>query len=281
MNCQEIRDQLGAYVDGELPPASAADVGAHLAACGACSREYAEIRALAEQLGAAAAEGTAPPGLWTAIERGLDRSVGKAGRLISLGRRGLAIAAGFALLAGTVTFVVVLLSGGVKTVRATQIDYGMLLDGVQTDTDAAVQRFLACYRAERIEPEHAAALAPRLRFAVPAELPYGYRREAVYRLRLGRQPGVVACYRRADGEPLVCFFHPPVHRDHAGAYEELPCIIGPHRCHQIEVGRWRLVHFTDPTTCHCVLSTLQPEAQLPPVMAAVAPGFDGRLKHDH
>jgi hypothetical protein len=50
----------------------------------------------------------------------------------------------------------------------------------------------------------------------------------------------------------------------------------------VEVKPWRLVHFTDPTTCHCVLSTLDVEKELPAVFAAIAPGFKtGEGRHSH
>jgi hypothetical protein len=42
----------------------------------------------------------------------------------------------------------------------------------------------------------------------------------------------------------------------------------------VETGPWRLIHFTDPTTCHCILSKLTSDSDLKAVMAAVSPDFD-------
>lgn len=47
MNCAEIKDELSAYIDGELPPARRADVEAHVAGCPQCRQQVAELRQLA------------------------------------------------------------------------------------------------------------------------------------------------------------------------------------------------------------------------------------------
>ncbi|HET7456106.1 MAG TPA: anti-sigma factor [Gemmatimonadaceae bacterium] len=39
-DCEETRERLSAYVDGELPPDEAAAVAEHLTSCAACAREY-------------------------------------------------------------------------------------------------------------------------------------------------------------------------------------------------------------------------------------------------
>ncbi len=47
MNCAELRDDLSAYVDGELPAVRRAEVDAHLATCADCRQEVAELQKLA------------------------------------------------------------------------------------------------------------------------------------------------------------------------------------------------------------------------------------------
>ncbi len=57
MNCERVRARLSALVDGELPPAEAAAVREHLAACPTCRAEEAELRRLREEV----ARHLAPP----------------------------------------------------------------------------------------------------------------------------------------------------------------------------------------------------------------------------
>jgi hypothetical protein len=51
-DCQDMRAQLSAYVDGELTPAERAEVDAHLASCPNCEQEVAELKTLAAGLAA-------------------------------------------------------------------------------------------------------------------------------------------------------------------------------------------------------------------------------------
>jgi anti-sigma factor RsiW len=50
MNCEDFKAMITAWVDGELPPERQETLQAHLAACEACRRELAEVRALKEEL---------------------------------------------------------------------------------------------------------------------------------------------------------------------------------------------------------------------------------------
>jgi len=83
---------------------------------------------------------------------------------------------------------------------------------------------------------------------------------------------VAAIYRRGN-EPLVVLFHPPVDLTNLGVHRQSHCVVGGRFGHKVEVGPWRLIHFTDPTTCHCLLSRLDAGPELLEVMAAIAPSF--------
>ncbi|HUP21192.1 MAG TPA: zf-HC2 domain-containing protein [Gemmatimonadota bacterium] len=67
MTCPETRDRLSAYVDGELPPAEAEALGAHLAACAACARAERSERALLDRV-AAGGRTVAPEALRRRVE---------------------------------------------------------------------------------------------------------------------------------------------------------------------------------------------------------------------
>ena len=50
MNCQEIRNRLDAYVDGELPAGEAEKVNRHLEACPACRHQAEVLRQIGSAL---------------------------------------------------------------------------------------------------------------------------------------------------------------------------------------------------------------------------------------
>lgn len=51
MECQEVREQLSAWLDAELDEATAALLAAHVAKCAACQREWRQLTALETALG--------------------------------------------------------------------------------------------------------------------------------------------------------------------------------------------------------------------------------------
>ena len=50
MNCDDIRQELEPYVNGELDDGAAAQVAEHLRNCGECSLRYAQMSRLAQRL---------------------------------------------------------------------------------------------------------------------------------------------------------------------------------------------------------------------------------------
>jgi len=154
--------------------------------------------------------------------------------------------------------------------RAATVDFTILLDGLQHDAAAAFERFMTQYEAKAAKPDEAKRYAPGLSFDLPATLPGGFELQTAYILRFGEAPGVAARYDRG-GEFLGVVFHAPVLREHFGTHKDRACIMGQHRGHSVPVGDWTLVHLTDATTCHCVLSRLNATTELPAVMTAVAP----------
>lgn len=67
--CEEVRERLSAWLDGELSEEGRAQVAAHLESCAACRRELAQLTAL----NAALAELAAPPVPLGLAERVLAR----------------------------------------------------------------------------------------------------------------------------------------------------------------------------------------------------------------
>jgi hypothetical protein len=285
MQCRDVREQLGLYLDGEIQEEARAIVEAHLARCPACSKELRSLRSVASAL-APRESAVVPAALWTAIEERLDQAAtaaprpSAAPRTIRLLRRPIAAAASIVLAVGLGLAGIVWLAGTTSTAEAASVDFGVLLDALPLDARKAFRKFLVRYDAQESTARDARQYAPDLNFAIPDSLPGGFKLEQVYTLRFGGHPGVAATYV-SPGDFLAVIFHPPVRREQFGSHQDYPCVIGKHRGHKVSVGEWKLVHVTDPTTCHCILSRLDEDTELPPIVSAVAPGSAGAGPHAH
>ena len=271
MGCEQIERQLGRYLDKELSAAERDEVEAHLGFCSSCRAEVEELRDLVDGI-ARSDTVSVPDSLWTSIERRLDRTQravppAPSARRLRLRSAPWAIAAGIVLAVG---LGLVGLSSLDTTAHASTVDFGMLLDALPLDAQKAFRKFLVRYDAKPTTPVAAKRFAPDLNFDTPAELPGGFRLQSVYQLRMGKSVGIAAAYDRR-GEFLAVVFHPPMKHEKFGSHENYPCVIGEHCGHKVQVGEWSLVHLTDPTTCHCLLSRLDEQSQMPTVMAAIAP----------
>ncbi len=289
MTCEKTIEQLGPFLDGELPSAVRDDLEAHLVTCSSCQAELEAFREMAAEL-AAPPTMLVPDALWTAIERRLDEGVqttrgaepqrGSASVRRPLWIRciPLALAAVVVLAVGLSMFDSVWTG---SSAQASTVDFSVLLDALPLDAQKAFTKFLVLYDAKESSPAEARRYAPDLNFDVPEVLPGGFRLEGVYLLRFGKLPGVAAMYDR-DGEFLGVVFHPPVDKENFGPHRDYPCVVGRHEGHKVSVGQWKLVHLMDPTTCHCLLSRLDEQTELPGIMAAVAPEFPaGTGRHGH
>lgn len=68
-----VRPKLSAYLQGELPPAAARRVAAHLLRCPRCQQEFDEIK-FGAQLAAQLTPATAPAALWDELATALDQA---------------------------------------------------------------------------------------------------------------------------------------------------------------------------------------------------------------
>ncbi|MHC4093217.1 MAG: zf-HC2 domain-containing protein [Planctomycetota bacterium] len=270
-----MREQLGPYLDDELGSEASRALEDHLTDCRPCAEELDSLQELAADL-AWQGPATVPDALWTSIEERLDRVSENSpqrpafGRKLRMFRRPLAAAASILLVVGLGVAGLIWVDGSASRAEASTIDFGELLDALPVDARSAFRKFLTQYDAKEISVHGANQYAPKLSFAIPESLPGGFRLGPVYAVRFGEDPGIAAEYWR-DDEFLATLFHRPVRREDFGTHKDHPCVIGKHRGRTVVVGPWRMVHLTDPTTCHCVLSKLDLKTELPAVMAAVAP----------
>ena len=89
MKCEEVRERLLDFLDGEVAPVERAGIQAHLAACPACARELAEVRGVCQQVGnalqAVATAVAPPPGAWARLQGRLRASAPRLARGPALG----------------------------------------------------------------------------------------------------------------------------------------------------------------------------------------------------
>lgn len=267
MSCQDFQQAIGAYLDGELPSEDVRRIEAHLHQCSDCLRATDELYKLT--IAVARERAKVPSQLWVAIERKLDVEVSRVSRPITRPwAPRFRLAAVIAIIVGLgATFA--FYQPGEGTANASTIDFRALLDPLPMNPRKALDRFLKLYHGKPISPEDARTFAPDLDFELPDTLPGGFKRQDVFSLRFDSKPGIAARYERS-GELLVAIFHPTVHSEQFGTHRDYPCIVGRHHGHMVKVGDWRLIHVTDPVTCHCILSKL-PDRDLAPVLKTVAP----------
>lgn len=286
MNCEAVRQQLGEYSDGEVPVDLRREMEAHVATCSGCANELESIRAVAARFAMADGPGV-PAELWSAIERRLENPRQKSHaypkRFAQIRRYALAACVLLAVLVGGRAL---LRFGNVESVAsASTVDFRILLDALPTNAVTAFEKFLSHYHARPVARGDAQKMASHLDFDIPQVLPGGFRFEESYLLEFGGEAGIAVRYSR-NGEFLGTIFHRPVQREEFGTHKDYECVVGKHRGHAVAVGEWKLVHLTDPTTCHCVLSKLDERTELPAVLNAVAPrampmSESGEHSHSH
>ncbi|GMU82521.1 MAG: zf-HC2 domain-containing protein [Phycisphaerales bacterium] len=275
--CEEMREVLGPYVDGEGSPETRATIEAHVCTCKDCHCEVTRIRELGARIEAGGSV-CVPSALWERIESRLA----EAPKLVRVShwlrlRSVVAAAACLLLAVGGGYF---MLTQGLSTrAEAATVNFSALLDGLSVDAEKAFREFVQLYRGRRVTAAEARRHASQLNFEIPATLPGGFQLDEAFALKIGDAPAAAATYRRS-GEFVGTIFHRAIHPEDYGTHRDHPCVIGEHRGHRVEVGEWRLVHVTDATTCHCVLSRLGETEELPEILRAVAPDAKS-VDHSH
>lgn len=266
MSCEQI-ERIGLYVDDEMPASERHEFEAHFRSCPECVAGLVDLSKLANSISATDSVHV-PDTLWPSIEKRLQKvAQTQKKRRFRLPGGPWAMAALIALAVGLGA---IGLSSLESVAHASTVDYAVLLDTLPLNPRQAFRDFVARHDGILIRANEAHQIAPNLSFETPAVLPGGFHLQSVYELRIGRSRGIAAAYNRS-GEFLAVVFHPPVKREEFGSYKNFPCVIGEHCGHKIEIGEWKLVHLTDPTTCHCLLSRLDEHSEMPSVLAVIAP----------
>ncbi len=267
MRCDQIHELLGPFIDHEASPEMQAAVEQHVQECRACSNELKSLRNLADGLSTFESPAV-PDTLWSAIATRLNDPHHNARNWLVYLRPAVTLAACILLLVGGYLFFYA--DYGSQQATASTVNFSVMLDGLSVDPDRAFQKFVDQYGGRAVSAAEARHHAGKLDFEIPATLPGGFTLKQAYAMRIGEANAAAAKYVRPGG--MVCaIFHPPVHPEDYGTHKDYPCVVGEHRGHRVEAGEWHLVHVTDATTCHCVLSKLDERSELPKVLKAVAP----------
>ncbi len=284
MSCIEP-EKLGRFFDGEVSETERTEIESHIRQCSFCASDLADLSSMRDQI-AAAQTADPPTGLWESIEATLDSaaSVAHAVQLQQLSGpsnfRRFRAAAGIAAAIGIIGFAALWIGRG-EPAQAAGVDFAVLLDSISEGAVEAFDRFITHHSGLSIDPADARRSAPELDFEVPAALPGEWRRARTYCLNFGGSQGIAASYTRGDGEFLATIFHAPVKKENIGTHKDYPCVVGKHRGHSVQIGEWSMVHLTDPSTCHCVLSRITNDDQLASVMSAIAPRSKPSDGHGH
>ncbi|MCG3127220.1 MAG: hypothetical protein CHACPFDD_02078 [Phycisphaerae bacterium] len=275
--CEKMHEVLGPYADGEGSADTRAAIEAHVRTCAECRCEVESLRQLGDRI-ATNAQVCVPPALWSRIETQLATAAPRRRLVRFLRVRSILAAAACLVLAVGGYFAI--LQGLATRAEAAPVNFSALLDGLSVDAEKAFREFVELYRGRRVSSAAARQHASQLNFAVPEQLPGGFALNEAFALQIGDTPAAAAIYRR-NGEFVGAIFHRAIHPEDYGTYRDYPCVVGEHRGHRVQVGEWRLVHVTDATTCHCVLSRLDETKELPAILHAVAPDFKPAQSHSH
>jgi anti-sigma factor (TIGR02949 family) len=290
MNCPDVTEKLGTYLDGELSAQDAEAVHAHLAECEGCRTQFDELQALVEPL-QASRSAKAPPELWDAIEvrldaeepvtipipaaraepgdRGVDVVTPTGGRTGSRRRiRPFLMAAAVLLPIGLAAFFLHLSSSQPAYAEEAVIDFRPLLAGIETDYDAAMADFLAHHKAQPMGLTEAGQhLHVRVHPRDP--MPEGLVLKETHLLTLGKKRGLFFQFSGPQGKLVISQCPVGVKKQH-GEHHCLPCQIGSRpNAEAVLVGSWRLVHLPSEKGCICILSTIHQDDDLARILEAL------------
>ena len=267
MRCDQIHELLGPFIDDEVSSEERRAVVQHVQACRTCAVELNSIRNVAERLSTLGSPAV-PGAIWSAIATNLGYSQRTRRDWSIYLRPAVSLAACILLLVGGYLFFYA--DYGSQRATASTVNFAVMLDGMSVDPESAFQKFVDSYDGRAVSATEAKLHTPKLDFEIPAALPGGFVLKQAFAMRIGEANAAAAKYVR-QGELLCAIFHPPVHPEDYGTHKDYPCVVGEHRGHRVDAGEWHLVHVTDETTCHCVLSKLDEGSELPEVLKAVAP----------
>ena len=284
MHCERVPEQLGPWIDGELPEPQVAAIEAHLQTCDACRREADQIRRLAGALEAqerSRGRGALTPiqiaALWQRIETTLDARPAQPGPRVAARPaaprwrllRPMLAAAAVLVAVGLGTYSFVATNGPAV---AAEIDLRPFLKQSGRDIAAGVQALIDRYGGRRLDPAELARTV-RLRIHLPDALPLGLKLDSTYLLHMGHHHKAAALLLRGTDGQLLLIQCPGGTKKELGNVQCLPCRIGGKPGHLAEVGPLQIGHIESPNVCVCIVSALPSTDDLSRVLEKVRIDF--------
>lgn len=258
MNCEQVQECLGQWLDGELSPESSATVTHHLAVCASCRTAAHDVRILTEPL-KVRPQVELPHQLWSSIEHRLfpkNIPQTKAPAPITADRRWaiLGMAASLLFFAGV---------GGWMWSKgwfggqalACAIDFRPLLEKADGDIEVGIQALIRANGGRSISLADAARVMT-IRIHPPAELPARLKLVGTHMLRMGPRHRSLAFHFKGESGQLLLLQCPSNVRKDFGNYECLPCKLNADAEHPLRVGPLNLLHRRSANVCVCIVSTL-------------------------
>lgn len=273
MNCSDVSEILGAYLDGEVAAQDAEAVRAHLGECERCREEFRRLQGVVQPL-KATGDVKAPSEIWDGIEARLDSEEPTAIPISEGHRRDrdatsyagkrtpsrwrlrpfLVAAAVFLPVAAALLFFQLPSSGPAYAEEAV-IDFRPLLAGIETDYEGAIRDFLGHHKAREIDLSAASEILP-VRVHPTDPMPEDLTLTATHLLTLGKKQGLLFEFSGPQGQLVVSQCPVGVKKVH-GEHHCMPCEMGARPdAEAVHVGPWRLVHLPSEKGCICILSTL-------------------------
>lgn len=279
LDCHEIKQVLGQWLDGELPDADRSTVVSHLGTCADCQAEYESLQSMAAVLAQPPTE--APPAsIWHAIEARLDGTTrattghtertGRDRWVFRFPRRPLAAAAAILLVSGLGW-----LSWNTpweSHAAAAEIDFRPLLEQADGDIKAGIDALIKSYGGKPIGLADAER-EMTVRVHAPDILPGNLKLSARYMLSMGRHHRSLAFHFEGPAGHLLLLQCPPKIKKAYGNHECLPCRVGSHDGHGTRVGKLYLMHMTSENICLCIVTTLDEHEELPAALKAIRIDF--------
>lgn len=211
MNCHEVKDQLSAFFDAELPEPQAAEVRQHLASCADCAQRrdaFAGLSGMVQSL----PQPPLPTDDWQMLQGQLTagpaaeplrgRSVEEQFHLPTRIRRAMIVAATVA--AALLVWLGSEYWGGPARHELMAADFAHYVENLQDNPEAAQRKLLHQFNGSEIDP---AVTAQTVSYqpAAARTLPPEYTLESVYALKMPCCDCLQTVCRRSDGSRIAIF----------------------------------------------------------------------------
>lgn len=209
MDCREVQDRLSAYLDGELTPPMAEDVGKHLEQCTDCSAECSAFRGISNLSAplkslSARDHWLSAPDRWLEIKAKLSQpaTASRNGGLLSVPTTWGQFATAACLFLAVLLGFLAMRSSGVTGHRT--VDLSEFVGTFHREPARAEKILLASYHSQPIDlPNSASSFSAQPVLA--AGLPPEYKFDNAHVLKMPCCPCLQATFVRADGS-CICFF---------------------------------------------------------------------------